>query len=72
MCRLTGYSRQQLTNLRLGYKQQGRTGDKVYISPPALVQGKDWQRYGRAVLYADHTQRLLAERREPTPTLPLS
>ena len=47
--RLTGYSRQQLQNKRLGSKQV--QGGKEYITSPALERGKDWQRYGRAVLY---------------------
>ena len=47
--RLTGYSRQQLQRLRLGSKQV--QGGKEYASPPVLLKGADWQRYGRAVLY---------------------
>ncbi len=47
---LTGYSRQQLQRLRLGSKQV--QGGKEYVSPPVLRKGADWQRYGRAVLYA--------------------
>jgi len=47
--RLTGYSRQQLQRLRLGGKQV--QAGKEYTSPPVLLKGADWQRYGRAVLY---------------------
>lgn len=48
--RLTGYSRPQLLRLRQGFTQE--QGGKEYVAGPVLVQGKDWQRYGRAVLYA--------------------
>ena len=47
--RLTGYSRQHLQRLRLGSKQ--KQGGKEYTSPPVLLRGADWHRYGRAVLY---------------------
>ena len=48
--RLTGYSRPQLLRLRQGFTQE--QGGKEYVAEPVLMQGKDWQRYGRAVLYA--------------------
>ncbi|MEI8033798.1 MAG: hypothetical protein WCH05_10720 [Chlorobiaceae bacterium] len=62
MCRLTGYSRKQLMNLREGVNQQ--QGTERYYYDPILKKGRDWERFGRAVLYAPQTERKLRARRQ--------
>lgn len=59
--RLTGYSRQQLQRLRLGGKQV--QGGKVYATKPTIKKGKDWERYGTAVLYAEQVVGKLQQRK---------
>ena len=59
--RLTGYSRIHLRNLREGRTR--KIGNKEYTDEPLLQQGTDWQRYGRAVLYAtDSVSKLQARK----------
>ena len=57
----TGYSRRQLQNFREGSTQ--KKGNTVYTAEAILIQGKDWERYGRAILYAPDTVAKLQARR---------
>ena len=59
--RLTGYTRQQLRNLRLGRK----TGKYEY--PPVLIEGKHWQKFGGAVAYTEAGLKKIRSRAKDQP-----
>jgi hypothetical protein len=60
LTRKTGYSRQRLTQLRLGIKRE------IYPQEAVLTEGVDWRRYGMAVMYARHILGWLEEKKGKT------
>lgn len=50
----SGYGRSALQAFRLGHKKRHK--DSVYSYAPTLVKGKDWEQFGRAVLYTEHVR----------------
>ena len=64
ICNLTGYSHRHLHDMRMGC----RTAHKGLISrtTPLLKKGKDWEKYGWAILYAMHVSEMLLTRKTKT------
>lgn len=61
MCTLTGYSRRQLQDMREGSRKSHK--GLILRSNPVLTKGKDWERYGWAILYAQHVSEKLVSQK---------
>jgi hypothetical protein len=57
MCNLTGFSRRQLQDMREGSRKSHK--GLIFRSKPLLTKGTDWERYGWAILYAEHVSEKL-------------
>ncbi len=67
MCDITGYSRRQLQDMREGSRKTHK--GLMHRSQPLLAKGKDWERYGWAILYAKHVSQKLVSQKTTVNTL---
>ena len=67
MCDLTDYSRRQLQDMREGSRKTHK--GLLYRLKPVLTKGKDWERYGWAILYAAHVSEKLVPQKTTDNTL---